>query len=88
MVGVVSVDKQRRRFSWHRVTFWGSAGVAITWVAFAMASPDGKIITVFSPEGHEVLRDYVRFNYPNLANKWGLNKIHVVPKSPSVAKSK
>ena len=82
------MDRKLFQLNSHRVTFWGSVGVAVTWIGFAMASPDGKIITVFSPEGHEVLRDYVRFNYPKLADKWGLHKINVVPKSPSVAKSK
>jgi hypothetical protein len=84
----VGVDRRLFQLNWHRVTFWGSAGVAITWVAFAMASPDGKIKTIFSEQGRDELKRYVRYTYPKLATKWGFDEVHVVPKPPPVATSK
>jgi hypothetical protein len=75
------VDKDKRRVDWHRVTFWACIGVMTVWLSYMSVHPEHRLVTVFSERGRDELKTYVRYNYPKIADRWGLNEVHTVPSS-------
>lgn len=48
--------RYRNGFDWHKVVFWSSLSVAVVLMVFQGLSRDGRIITVFTPEGRDLFR--------------------------------
>ena len=59
--------------SWHRVVFWASLGVASVFAGYSTVRPDRRVITIFEDEGRESIKKYLRYNFPQLAEKIGAN---------------
>lgn len=72
--GACLVADKSKRVDWHRITFWGSIGVASIFIFFASFDRDRRILTIFEAEGRNELSKFVRYNFPDTANWMGLNR--------------
>lgn len=80
-------DKSKQT-DWHRITFWGSIGVASVFIFFASFDRDRRILTIFEAEGRNELSKFVRFNFPETAQWLGLNRYATNPVPAPIAASR